>query len=129
MNIKEHIEAGHYPRDEKGRALVPTDLGGCAVIAATDAPGVATMIGWWDDEAGTETQMVWREDGAWWRSWSAENKNRPHLLPPPPRKVPMKAWVLFNSKGQPFNVFDKPHDPSPGMFFVEMTGEREEPWS
>ncbi len=32
MNIRDHIEAGHYPTDSKGRAVVPLSDGGTATI-------------------------------------------------------------------------------------------------
>lgn len=131
MNIKEAIERGLYPLDDKGRALVPTDLGGHAVIAATDAPGAASLLGWWDNAEGTETQSAWREDGAWWRSWSGEEiKPRPHLLPPTPRKVPVRARVECTPDG--FVIRHLAKDDGSGFKHgetVELAGLHEEPWA
>jgi hypothetical protein len=140
VNIKEHIEAGHYPKDDKGRALVPADLGGFAVIAATDAPGIAPMIGWWNDDHGTETQMAWREDGAWMRAWTADmTKCKPHLLPPPARKVKVTAYaVVVDGRHCPWAIYDtqaQAEQKARGAMqsgrwrIVELSGEYEEPWS
>lgn len=47
MNIKEHIEAGHYPVDDKGRALVQASCGQVTIVS-TDRPGPLPILGWTD---------------------------------------------------------------------------------
>jgi hypothetical protein len=90
MNILDHINAGHYPRDEKGRALVPTRRGETATIYATDHPGRYPL-------AGRINDMCMQP-----ATWTAEGDNKgwgcqPHdLLPPAPRKVEVKAWGVFH---------------------------------
>ncbi len=61
MNIKEHIDAGHYPKDEKGRALVPVSDGRTAIVLATDAPISAPIVGWMD--ARWDFPVNWNIDG------------------------------------------------------------------
>jgi hypothetical protein len=92
MNIKQHIEAGHYPVDDKGRALVPVKNGGVATIAATDGPPDEKLIGWYAIEG----------DGAWVCSWNADGSfmSSPYhcdLLPPPARKVKVTGWAIVGS--------------------------------
>jgi hypothetical protein len=126
MNIREHIEARHYPTDDKGRALVPMKNGNTATICATDGPQEGgryhvdiPLVGFhW---CGA---LAWNADGV----SALPFDQHLNLLPPPPRKVKVTVWVLFNSKGEPCNVFEKPHVPVHGMRMVEMTGEYEELW-
>jgi hypothetical protein len=129
MNILDHINAGHYPRDEKGRALVPTRRGETATIYATDHPGRYPL-------AGRINDMCMQP-----ATWTAEGDNKgwgcqPHdLLPPAPRKVEVKRWLTM-----------KPPESSPNWswtdreaalhwvdgdesLLVELTGSYEEPWS
>jgi hypothetical protein len=129
MNIKEHIEAGHYPKDDKGRAIVPLASGHVATITATDKPGNFPIFGWY-----TGTSLG---DGIA-ESWSARghvtsNPTDRDLLPPPPRKVKVTAWALFARKADEVSVITL--DPETAANWrtynevVEMTGEYEEPWS
>lgn len=63
MNIREHIEAGHYPKDGKGRALVPMRNGRTATILETDRdeeiPGREPIVGLVSGTGGTSS---------WWPS-------------------------------------------------------------
>lgn len=59
--IKEHIDTGHYPKDDKGRALVPVRGGignWTATIIATDAPGHLSIVGF-----GVASTVKWNELG------------------------------------------------------------------
>lgn len=59
MTVKDCIEAGHYPLDSKGRALVPTTNGGwTATIVATDGPPGEEIIGF-----GPNSIVAWNQDG------------------------------------------------------------------
>jgi hypothetical protein len=83
MNIKQHIEAGHYPKDEKGRAIVPTtDPNEEAVIAATDAPGQWVLMGWVRQKAGPDMSQA-----SWWPTGAKGSHASIPLLPPAPRKL------------------------------------------
>lgn len=79
MNIKEHIEAGHYPKDEKGRALVPTRGSGTYTIVCTDRPGMRPIMGF--APACCDSIQSWKEDGA-----ADSDPGHWDILPPPPRK-------------------------------------------
>jgi len=91
MNILQHIEAGHYPKDEKDRAIVPMRSGGRATILATDrdafsGPDREPIIG-----------MV--ENGSVFSWWECGEHSRRmpsdcDLLPPTPRKVEVKRYLV-----------------------------------
>jgi hypothetical protein len=128
LSIKDHIEAGHYPKDDKGRALVPTRNGPTVTIYATD-------YGKPDDEfpilagCGREPDR-WRANGLYYGGHESSRD----LLPPAPRKVEMKRW--FTLEASPHSNWmwtsyegalrwvdgDKSR-------IVELTGSYEEPWS
>lgn len=65
MNIKQHIEAGHYPTDAKGRAMVPVEsefdpakgATWIATICAIDGPG-GNIVGF-----GQGCVREWGDDG------------------------------------------------------------------
>ncbi len=132
MNIKEHIEAGHYQTDDKGRALVPMKGGLTATILATDK-GYDTI--WAALETGA--CLAWRHDGENWgphRNCRDEMLVRLDLLPPSPRKVKVTAWGVF---GKPSNALYSAHrdyaeadkNCAKGVSqVVELVGEIEEPW-
>lgn len=132
MNIKEHIEAGHYPKDEKGRALVPMHNGGMAVICATDKPGFS-LVGWRCDKSD-HSIYVWTQSGQ-------PTGNGSDLLPPSPRKVVVKAWAIVGTGGriehfqgtqfeaEQFAGNWRLNGISPKARAVELTGEYEESWS
>lgn len=99
MNIKEHIAAGHYPTDDKGRALVPMTAGGTLTVLATDRPGDHPIVGW---VTGININYI----GAWATDSS-------YLCPPPPRKVPMRIkikhengdFVVWDLSGVPVGLW------------------------
>ncbi len=132
MNIKQHIEANHYPRDEKGRALVPTNGGFTAVICATDKPGPRPILGWVPTPArATSIEVAWHDDG------SLQGMGTCNLLPPAPRKVEVKAWgVLAEIPGtdeyRVVHVAQTQHAAQQwgcsGQPCIALTGSYEEPW-
>lgn len=132
MNIREHIEANHYPRDDKGRALVPMRGGQIATILATDRPdfdgGREPIVGWIQPNASVHT---------WWH---AGERSRQHpsaldLLPPPPRKVKVTRYMLMRPNGDEYGFYLTKQaaeraigDIGATLHVVELTGEYEEPW-
>lgn len=88
MNIKEHIEAGHYPTDSKGRALVPTRSGQPVTILATD---MGSIVGW-SGEVGAEE---WERDG----SYNSIRESQHDLMPPAALKVTVKAYAIVDKSG------------------------------
>ena len=71
MNIKEHIEAGHYPTDAKGRALVPMGADRVAVIYCTDHPA---------DYGKSQFCIIGRDPVGRLRVWNAEGANEGDAL-------------------------------------------------
>lgn len=124
MNIRDHIEQGHYPVDSKGRALVPHREGGVVVVCATDMPGSCPILGYRVDAAGNRTGSTGADSGfGYW----ADTKS---LLPPPPRKVEVKRWCAVKlSDGTVAIYSDDPFKTATGYALVELTGSYEEPWS
>ena len=127
MNIKEHIEAGHYPLDDRGRALVPTRGGRVATIYATDHGAEGWPIIGRCDFGG----LTWNEDGCL-QSSAAHGCD---LLPPPPRKVEVTKFILHRfAKGAGYHMYDTREDAERAMRgilngrVVELTGSYEEPW-
>jgi hypothetical protein len=149
MTIKEAIERGLYPKDEKGRALVPTDKPNVrAVIAADDCPVGEYLLGWSitssaRQEIGDQSlggrDYCWRV--AWWRrdGKSARPEEDANLLPPAPRKVEVKRYVVLTKETAGTGCFytdpafaerDWGYRLSDGTaHIVELTGSYEEPWS
>jgi hypothetical protein len=138
MNIKEHIEAGHYPVDGKGRPLVPMRNGAEATIYALDYEGFYCLAGKYFIADRRPLLATWGKNGN--AGCSGESSN--DLLPPPPRKVPVKGWTLISRKGWTGGALhdtrecaekslasaraDNPDTAYCGV--VEMTGEHEMPW-
>lgn len=61
MTILEHVVAGHYPTDTKGRPLVPMVGGGGGrpiTITATDGPEGYPLVGF-----GIGSADMWTADG------------------------------------------------------------------
>lgn len=93
MTIRELIEAGKYPRDSKGRALVPLRSGGTATIYATDANYRGQPIAGLTS-AGLAT---WHADGRFYRRDDiAPEESALDLMPPAPRKEPVNAWAVMS---------------------------------
>lgn len=95
MNILQHIEAGHYPTDEKGHALVPTthEAGALFRVYSTDHSEEVPIVGAFIGNFGKPQhypQTVYA-DG---RGCSMTI----NLLPPPPRKVKARGWVIVNTR-------------------------------
>jgi hypothetical protein len=124
MNIREHIEAGHYQTDDKGRALVPMRCGQVATIYATDHPSEEPIIGRLPSQDCDP--MWWAADG----SPSCDSHPDWALLPPPPRRVPLVGWAIVLLDGT-YSVRDTPPaGVATGIEkLVKLTGEYEEPWS
>lgn len=129
MNIRDHIEAGHYPKDDKGRALVPVRDGTMVyTILCTDRPGSEPIVGFC--AAITNSWQCWPEDGSCEHGLS--------LLPPPPRKVEVKRWaVIRRNDGSVANWWDSEADAkcavmdrpdAQNRIIIQMTGSYEEPW-
>lgn len=115
MNIKEHIDARHYPVDDKGRALVPlVRNAGVLVVLCTDRPGLASIVGWVQDSHLIGCYVPDSE----------------HLLPPPPRKAKVIARIESTVDGFVIRHLAKADG---GGFrhgeVIELAGEYEEPWS
>lgn len=133
MNIKQHIEAGHYPKDSKGRALVPTGhTFGDAVICATDKPGRCPIIGWVPTVARVASiEFSWDENG-----WANGLHEIERLLPPPPRKVKVTRWMTLPDTGESdshflWDTLKGATEWAKGQerLVIELTGEYEEPWA
>lgn len=135
-SIKEHIEAGHYPKDEKGRALVPQRAPSgewVALIYATDLPGKWPILGrsFKRSVSDNTAPMQWDANGV----GSGSMHEDWHLLPPPPRKVKVTAWASAVRGGtlntlQFHKCFAERDAEAAGEGYrvVELTGEYEEPW-
>lgn len=119
--IKDLIDAGRYPADEKNRPLVPMRGGGTATIYATDCPDATYPI------AGSDgsSHMTWMESGQFSVSPISPALD---LLPPPPRKVVVKAWAIVGPGGRVLQLrVTPPSGVCTGVErIVELTGEHEE---
>lgn len=144
MNIKDHIEAGHYPVDDKGRALVYIgDLGeedwtcGLATVLATDGPVGEEIIARFPDARASH----WAAGGRRSFPTRAAAERSYVLLPPLPRKVTERGWARIGTNGE-IRKFSKDYaeamnvgvteetvDHFSSDRMVEATIEYEEPWS
>lgn len=77
--IKEAIERGLYPKDERGRALVPVRNGFTATVLMIDAPGPFCIVAVTNDRV-----CRWNEEGRWYY------RDCDYQLLPPRNLV--KAW-------------------------------------
>lgn len=132
MNIKEHIEQGHYPTDEKGRALVPCNGHG----------GTTPLITIYATDHGTSFPICGRHpECSDAETYTAEGVNldgNGDLLPPTPRKVMVKRWGVWQLHGGACFIasYDDRGDaerlaslePTLKRIIVPLTGEYEEPW-
>lgn len=101
MNIKEHIEAEHYPKDDKGRSIVPTnDCTARAIIVATDAPGSVPLIGWVIVSAIDKSIDHTLAQAAWNVLGQPDERSSRFLLPPEPKKVTVTVWVRIDHNGK-----------------------------
>ena len=136
MNIREHIEAGHYPTDDKGRALVPTRDAGTATIYETQVPGSHSILATVPGPDGHAESVLCNSAG---QCVGDMGSSRAYdLLPPPPRKVKVTAWAVLGRT----HVIDHFHEEAKARAYaatfkeqhgaatvIELTGEYEEPWS
>lgn len=129
MNIKEHIEAGHYPVDDKGRARVPMNGPGMqkAIIYTTEAFNSRFPIAGAADYEGR--LLEWASDGTCSTPTGTFN-----LLPPPPRKVKVTRWLAPGTSRYPEATFvsrgtAEQYAMETDSCLIELTGEREVPWS
>lgn len=124
MNIKEHIEAGHYPKDEKGRALVPMS-DGTAVILMTDCPDRGRPI------LGYRLRTDYICEVLTWKECGEHYGGNYDLLPPSPRKVEVKGYALVARDGRVAEVRTviPDHLAVSQFLVVPLTGSYEEPWS
>lgn len=128
MNIKQHIEAGHYPKDEKGRALVPMGSGRTAIIYCTDHPPKGTNY----------SCIIGRDPSASIRAWDCHGQNEGYhtdnLLPPPPRKREVKRYLVVGpgyERGPYTERIDAEcvtRSSHPSGRIVELTGSYEQEW-
>lgn len=134
MNIKEHIEAGHYERDEHCAGWsVTLRNNSAAKIFTTKCGGPYPLVGVVSViDRGWET-IKWAADGTPEKGSSHWSCNF-DLLPPPPRKVKVIGWAIISPSGVARRICANPHSsdvigaPSLGDRVVELTGEYEEPW-
>ncbi len=125
MTIKEHIEAGHYPTDDKGRALVPMRCDFTATIYATDFPNDRPIIGRIDYGASQEIGH-WLPDGMVMRDGTECQRD---LLPPPLRKMRVTHWaIVVNGTAIVVGTHDAAPTPRKGEAVVQLTGECEVSW-
>lgn len=120
LSIKDHIEAGHYERDTEGRSLVPHIGGDVVTIYATNGPEGTPIIGWLPRQGIT--------------TWSGCTQN---LLPPPRRKVEVKASLVcvevIKGAVQEYKIervvrADGGPLPFKHNHRIELTGSYEEEW-
>lgn len=129
MNIKEHIDAQHYPCDSKGRALVPLGgIGGEKVLVTI----LATDVGENWPIVGQVLGHVYRWD-VHGRARSNEPGQGSNLLPPKPRKEKILRYGVIHADGRFWTTYDLRHEAqreadkvNGGV--VELTGDYEVPW-
>jgi len=128
MNIKEHIEAGHYPTDDKGRALVPMGADRVAVIYCTDHPA---------DYGKSQFCIIGRDPVGRLRVWNAEGANEGDaldaLLLPRARLEPVERYAVFLKDGTCWSTYADPDTANRiasdrDGSIVTLRGEREVPW-
>ncbi len=127
MNIRQHIEAGHYSKlGEHGAEIVPTTDKRTVRIADIDEES-GRICGWLD---GWHHACTWDASGRLLSNGASNDPSSPHLLPPPPRKVKAERVLLIYSDGTEIVTteehragYEKP------KHCVPLTGEYEEAWS
>lgn len=94
MNIKEHIDAGHYPVDDKGYSLVPMRNGDVARIYTTEHGGERSIAGAVPDFdcINGHRLLAWQDDG---RISSLDSARHDLLLPPVARAREVTAWDVY----------------------------------
>src|SRR4051812_39123834 len=99
MNIKEHIEAGHYPLKREGYTVVPLRNGKDALIIATDYRNPDfpewPILGIVPHRRESQP-FAWTATGGYHGEVNPlSGRSALDLLPPPPRKV--KRWAALTS--------------------------------
>lgn len=132
MNIKEHIDQGHYPTDDKGRPLVPTDSGGVAVIGDTNAMDGNCMLGWMRGHSHDINNCI-----GWWQDDGTPYTPVRRLLPPPPRKRKIVRYGIIDRGGRFMSclTYDTQQEAEAVArnnttmdCTIELSGEHEVPW-
>jgi hypothetical protein len=135
MNIKEHIEAGYYPRDENGHYVVPMRNGDIAWVYTTkhgrtdDSWPIAGAIADAVSLNGSGL-LCWMSDG----SIVSKGASRNDLMPPPPRKEQITRWTCIGRDGISEGYWSsfipaKTYASSrPHLQLVKLTGEYEVLW-
>jgi hypothetical protein len=77
VNIKQHIEAGHYPKTDEGMEIVQTSEGLTVHVADVHPDG--RIAGWLSK--GDPSAYTWNRDGGAFQEHGGD------LLPPAPRKL------------------------------------------
>lgn len=88
MNIKQMIDAGMYPKDDKGRPLVPMKNGKVLIVLATDKKGQFPIVGMYQENDIQVTDNF------------AVDSDR--LFPSEPRKVKAPDDILLGIKDGKF---------------------------
>ncbi len=122
MNIKEHIEAGHYPTTDGGMEIVQTSEGLTVHIFGVHPDG--RIAGWLS--SGDVSAYTWNAAGG------ALQERGGDLLPPPPRKVTEVRWAAFNRHGRWVNSAPTREalaaDEGRDVHLAEVTCTYELPW-
>lgn len=126
VNIKDHIDAGHYA---PGKNLVRMRNGEVALIYTTDHGGDWPIAGSIADGSFLNGRglFCWRDDG----QITTTGPHAHDLMPPPSRKQQIIAWAIVDREG---SILSLRSSPPAGVATgieqcVELTGEREVPWS
>lgn len=134
MNIKEHIEAGHYAPFMGGPGIgIQTESSGTAQIFTSSCGGLYPIVGVVSVLSQGWVPMQWAANGA---PYLCQPEYQ--LLPPPPRKVEVKAWAQVAPNGD-IRSLKRCADSLPAVkngrtvetlqdSIVELTGSYEEPW-
>jgi hypothetical protein len=121
--IKEHIEAGHYPKTEDGMEIVQTSEGLTVHVADVHPDG--RIAGWLSK--GDPSAYTWNARGGAFQEHGGD------LLPPPPRKVVVERWHGLDANGNTANWWG--NEPRRDVWagtrivrVVKLTGEYEDPF-
>lgn len=133
--IKEHIEAGHYERDEDCSGWsVPLQNNTTAKVFTAKCGGVAPLVGVVSVASYGWVPIKWYADGTPERNsshWSCQF----NLLPPPPRKAKVTRFHVLDKHNNTLSMSTSEQTAREetcrlpnAVRFVELTGEYEEPW-